>query len=474
MTERAFGDYTVLEHLGAGGMSRVDLARRTVEEARWVRLVALKRIRSTGAEPSLVRMFCDEARIGAELHHQNIAEIYDFGREGEELFLVMEYVPGLDLRIVLQTLRDRRQRMPVRVALAVTVGVLAALGYAHARRDPLGSPLGIVHRDVNPRNVMLSLLGEVKLIDFGVALATDRLEQTEAGKVKGKFTYMAPEQLEGRPVDGRADLFAVGLMLTEMVNGRSPFVGLTEMQAVHRIVAGKIPGLDGVDEAILGIQRRALALTPEERYPHARAFADDVVAAAAKAGGLATEEEIGDFVRSIDPDGVRRVEARIRAWRAGLGAPVEATEATRTLSTTGGPTRTRAELRSGLPWWAVPLLGGAVLIGASAVAGGGWAWWASHRRAPMPPPQSAPVVTLASPVTRSIPPDTPGSINVYTEPDGLAVYLDDAFMGTSPLVDLACPPGEHAVEVRDRRGRKAQESVRIEPGAWATVQLTLR
>lgn len=471
----SFGDYTILERLGAGGMSRVDLARRTVEEARWVRLVAIKRIRqSAGAtEPSLVRMFCDEARIGAELQHQNIAQIYDFGREGDELFLIMEYVPGLDLRITLAALQARGVRMPLRFALSVLLGVLAALGHAHSRRDPLGTPLGIVHRDVNPRNVMLSTRGEVKLIDFGVALAADRLEQTEAGKVKGKFTYMAPEQLEGRVgVDGRADLFAVGLMMTEMINGRSPFANLTEMQAVHRIVNGMVPALEGVPDDVAALQRRALAVRVEERYSDAATFADAILQVLAPMGGRASEAELAQWLRDVDPQGIDVVERRIRAWRAGLPTPEDATPPP--------PPPIRDETRTGvrgslgrLPWWSLPVGAGAALILSMGVGVGTWIWWTARHPVAGPPP-AVPVVTLATPTSREVDPSTPGTLNVYTEPDGLQVTLDGKPIGTSPLIDVPCAAGPHKVEARSSRGRVASEEVTVPPGAWASVQLTVR
>ena len=212
-----FASYVLLEHLGSGGMSQVDLARRAVADGAYVRFVVIKRIhtKNEGSERHVV-MFQDEARIHSELHHSNIAQLYDFGEEGDSFFLVMEYVPGMDLRSVQRSLLHRHRRhIPLRVALSVIAETLKGLEYAHSAVDTRGRPMNVVHRDVNPRNVMLSVRGDVKLIDFGVAKAEDKLDTTRTHVLKGKIAYMAPEQMDDRPIDARADLFAVGLMLQE-------------------------------------------------------------------------------------------------------------------------------------------------------------------------------------------------------------------------------------------------------------------
>nr|MBA2320911.1 serine/threonine protein kinase [Deltaproteobacteria bacterium] len=246
-----YASYMLLERLGTGGMSEVDLARRSVSGAGYVRLVVIKRIKAdrTG-DSSFVRMFKDEARITSELDHGNIGRVYDFGKEGDEYYLVLEYVPGVDLRQLISELAERKQRVPLRIALGILVRVLDALEHAHTKRDALGRPMSVVHRDVNPRNVMLSVRGDVKLIDFGVAFAEDRLERTRTDHVKGKFSYMAPEQISGEKVDHRADLYAVGLTLNELLTGQGTFSGLNQIQILHRMMSGEIPKLPPVPELI--------------------------------------------------------------------------------------------------------------------------------------------------------------------------------------------------------------------------------
>ncbi len=321
---RPYGTWLLLERLGTGGMSEVDLARRAVTEGAFVRFVVIKRIRAGNqADELYIRMFQDEARITSELSHENIAQVYDFGREGDEFYMAMEYVPGLDLRAVQLALARKGKLIPVRVALTILVGVLRALQYAHARVDQLGRPMNIVHRDVNPRNVMLSVNGEVKLIDFGVAKAADRLEKTEGNAVKGKYAYMAPEQIEGNgELDGRADLYSVALMMHELLTGRSPFAGLSEVQILHRIVAGKVPPLkDGIDHPDLPLLRRihdkGLAKDPDQRYRNADAFRLDLEAALAPIGGVAPPLWIAELLREANAEGVADISRRLKAWKDG-------------------------------------------------------------------------------------------------------------------------------------------------------------
>lgn len=317
-----FGSYVLLEHLGRGGMADVELARRAVDDARFVRFVVIKRIQTRHLDDqSFVRMFTDEARISAELQQENIAQVYDFGQVGEEYFLAMEYVPGVNLRHVQRVLASRGQVPPFRVTLRVLADVLTALQYAHARVDTYGRPMRLVHRDVNPRNVMLSVRGEVKLIDFGVAKADTRSEQTVGKSMKGKFAYMAPEQIEpGTNIDGRTDLFAMGLVMHELVAGRSPYAGMNEAQIIRETMSGpvpalKVPALFPDSAALRAIHDKALAKKPEERYLDAGAMRDDIVRVAACVGGLASREEMAEFLRKVAPDDVAQITERLKTYR---------------------------------------------------------------------------------------------------------------------------------------------------------------
>ncbi|RME20477.1 MAG: serine/threonine protein kinase, partial [Deltaproteobacteria bacterium] len=318
---RTFGSYVLLDRLGEGGMSEVDLARRAVDDANFVRFVVIKRIHAQHQDDDgFVRMFHDEARINAELQHENIASVYDFGQEGNEFFLAMEYVPGCDLRRVQRRLAKARRPFPLPIVLRTCCDVLAALDYAHHRVDTYGRSMNIVHRDVNPRNIMLSVRGEVKLIDFGVAKADNRAEHTVGHSLKGKFAYMAPEQIEGgRDIDGRADIFALGIVLYELLMGCSPVAGLNEVQTMHRILSGQLPPVRSTPERpipddLIAVHARACATRPEDRFATAGEMRQALLDLAPQCGGVASNQELSDFLSEIDPD-FGQVSSRLRVLR---------------------------------------------------------------------------------------------------------------------------------------------------------------
>ncbi len=324
---RSYAQYTLLERLATGGMSEVDLARRSIEDAGYVRFLVIKRIRANHVEDeAFVRMFKDEARITSELRHTHIAQVYDFGRVGDEYYLALEYVPGTDLRAVTKALRKQARRMPVRQALKVAADVLAALHYAHTRTDAMGRPMKIVHRDVNPRNIMISIAGEVKLIDFGVARASDRLERTQTDHFKGKIAYMAPEQVQGKDLDHRVDVFAMGLTLYEMLAGRSAFAGLDQTQILYRILQGDLPTLEAPrgwgkpGRALEDLVARALAHAPDDRFASAEAMRREVARVAEAFGGMPETAELAAFVDETLPGLEDKVRRKMESWSGPLPA----------------------------------------------------------------------------------------------------------------------------------------------------------
>ena len=322
---RYYSGYTLLESIGHGGMSAIDLAQTTVTDAQYVRFVVIKRMHAHLGETddSYIRMFQDEARISAELQHENIAQVYNFGQFDNEFFMVMEYVPGLDLRELQKGLASQNKGLPIRITLKVLYDILQALDYAHHRVDTFGQSLNIVHRDVNPRNVMLSIRGEVKLIDFGVAKADNRMDQTVGHTIKGKFAYMAPEQIDPSvgSVDGRADLFAVGLMLYEMVAGRRPFYGLNEIQIMHKIMSVDIPDLPEAPdhpqpELLQSIFNIVKKQSPSERFESAGEMAKAIAQASVACGGMASTAELAQFLRENMPERVEAIADRLTQYKS--------------------------------------------------------------------------------------------------------------------------------------------------------------
>ena len=316
-----YGKYILLESIGQGGMSAIDLAQSSVSNAQYVRFLVIKRMHAKFVEdPSFVRMFQDEARINAELQHANIAQVYDFGQVKDEFYIAMEYIPGLDLRELQRALILQDKTIPLRITLKIICEVLEALSYAHNRVDTYGRNMNIVHRDVNPRNVMLSVRGEIKLIDFGVAKSDTKIEQTVNKTLKGKFAYMSPEQFEGAKLDGRSDLFAIGLMLFEMIENRRPFAKLSEVQIMHRILSGRIPQLSGPNdhpqpELIQEIHRKALKTDPNERFENAQQMKEAIIEAAKSIGGIASNQEMASFLRNVIPGKVNTIADRLTQYR---------------------------------------------------------------------------------------------------------------------------------------------------------------
>ena len=241
--------------------------------------VAIKRVLPHLAQnESFIAMFLDEARLSARLSHANIVSVFDISARDNTFFLIMEFVDGANLKRILESLHRRGQRFPLPDALYVCAEACRGLSYAHHLRDENGRPLGIVHRDISPPNIMLTRQGEVKVADFGLAKAGTQLSQTDPGVVKGKFSYLSPEAAAGREVDARADIFSLGIVLWEMLAGKRLFLGETDYATVKLIQQANIPRLaplnNQVDETFEEILLKALTRAPEDRYQSAQEFGD--------------------------------------------------------------------------------------------------------------------------------------------------------------------------------------------------------
>ena len=321
---RSYGNYTLLETIGQGGMSAIELAHESVADANYMRFLIIKRMHAhlTDEDSSYVRMFQDEARITQELRHAKIAQVYNFGNVGQEYYLAMEYVPGVNLRELQQALAHKGRGLPIRITLKILVDILEALDYAHHRVDTFGQSMNIVHRDVNPRNVMLSIRGEVKLIDFGVAKSENRQDKTIGHAIKGKFAYMAPEQVDPKigPVDGRTDLFAVGLMLYELIAGKRAFHQLTEVQIMHRLLSGEIPELPIAPdhprpELLHSIYEQCISKDPHARFGTAGAVVNALNEAAEYCRGLASEQELAQFLQHSIGSKLNEITQRLNEYK---------------------------------------------------------------------------------------------------------------------------------------------------------------
>ncbi|MCA9526506.1 MAG: serine/threonine protein kinase, partial [Myxococcales bacterium] len=306
-TPTTLGRHTLLRRLAAGGMGEVYLAE-VQGAAGFSRRVAIKRILPHLArDEDFVRKFIDEANIMVQLHHGNIVGVQELADHDGELYIVMDYLPGRDLKAVIHRLRQRRMTMPPELALWLTTEICAALDYAHRKLGPDGQPLHIVHRDVSPSNIVLGAAGEVKLLDFGIARARGRLHQSVSGTLQGKFVYMSPEQADGRAVDPRSDVFSAGLVLYELLTGTRPLEGESETETLRLVRQARIPPPSSqaeLDPAVDALVLGALAVEPDERYASAADMRRALLTFLSDRRSLVDARSLGEFLASLFPEGV--------------------------------------------------------------------------------------------------------------------------------------------------------------------------
>ena len=276
----SFGRYVLLKRIAIGGMAEIFRAMAYGAEG-FEKLVAIKRmLPHLSSDHQFVDMFVNEAKLAANLNHVNIVPIYDFGCIENMLFLSMEYVHGKDISEITRKIKSRRLRTPVEMACHIFIEVLNGLHNAHNQRDRFGKPINIVHRDMSPPNIIVSYDGEVKIADFGIAKAARTKAQTSSGVLKGKYSYMSPEQARGKPLDHRTDIFSLGICFYEMLTLSEMFIGHSELEVLRKVREASFkpptqlnPAIPKELEAILV---RALEKNPAERYPSAAAWRDEL------------------------------------------------------------------------------------------------------------------------------------------------------------------------------------------------------
>jgi eukaryotic-like serine/threonine-protein kinase len=318
---QSFGKYQLLKKLATGGMAEVWLARQTGIEG-FNRHIVVKRILAHLAEdPEFVAMFLQEARIASRFNHPNIAQIYDLGENSGTFFIAMEFIHGEDLGRIMRRAWATGQWVARPLSIRMVADAAAGLYYAHSRSDEQGRPLRIVHRDISPQNILVSFDGSVKLVDFGIAKAADQVSNTKSGAIKGKFAYMAPEQAGGKPLDARTDIFALGLVLYELITGVRPLKRDSEiatLQASLECAIEKPSQVADVPSSLDDIIMRALAKDPEDRYRDARGLQMALEQYLVQEGTVATSVQVSELMETIFADRLRE-EAR-------LGAPAPSTE----------------------------------------------------------------------------------------------------------------------------------------------------
>lgn len=274
------GQYFLMEKLAQGGMAQVFKAR-TVDTNGFQRLTVIKRILPhISADPEYVDMLVEEAKIAVHFTHGNIAQVYDLGRVNNDYFIVMEYVDGKTFSQINKKIIARREKIPLDIYLYCFIEVCHGLSYVHNKKGPDDVPLGVVHRDISPQNIMLSYAGNIKIIDFGVAKAEYREGKTESGVLKGKFAYMSPEQARGSKIDSRSDIFSIGVLLWEMATGERLFKRKTHQETIQAIQKTKFESASelrpDLPRELDKIIRKALQKNPRSRYQDAADMAHDL------------------------------------------------------------------------------------------------------------------------------------------------------------------------------------------------------
>lgn len=320
-----YGKYQLLDLLARGGMAEVFKAKSHGVEG-FEKVLVIKRILPELSEnPQFVEMFINEAKIAVTLSHANIVQVFDLGRADGMYFIAMEYVAGYDLATVLARGQKLARKIPQELAVYVVSELAKGLDYAHRRRDAQLRPLNIVHRDVSPQNVLISFEGEVKLTDFGIAkaaLAVSTTEDTDVGVLKGKYAYMSPEQARGDAVDSRTDLFALGVVLYELLTGENPFfVAESAYETLRRVrdcdyrkLTARMPGLPA---ELASIVERAMSPKPDDRHPNAGLLYEELVqflySSGRRAGGHDLAEFLAEMRRASEVAAEAPDDARLRA-----------------------------------------------------------------------------------------------------------------------------------------------------------------
>ncbi len=316
----SFGRFLLVERVAIGGMAEVFAAVRPGDPPE--RFYAVKRMLPTLVEDEeLVRMFLDEARLVVQLEHPGIVPVHELGRQGAGYYMAMDYVAGRDLRALVDRTRARGERLPVALATHVVWRVADALDHAHRRRDRAGAELRVVHRDVSPANVLLGFDGGVRIIDFGISQASFRAAP-RGPVLRGKFGYMSPEMVRGLPLDRRSDVFALGVVLHEMLTGERLFTGPSELAVMERVRAAEVSPPSArnpaVSRALDAVVLRALRREPEGRFGWASELRDALLPFM---HGASPDDPapLGRAMARAFPGELRSEEDRLGRLRAAMG-----------------------------------------------------------------------------------------------------------------------------------------------------------
>lgn len=454
--ERFLGRYALIKRIGRGGMAEVWVGKAFGGHG-FEKIVAIKiLIPDKVASEDYQRSLSDEAKIHVALKHPNIVDIYDFNFEAQHPYLVMEYVEGMELRGVLKELRRRNEVMPASIACFIISELAEALKHAHERCNDSGKPLGIVHRDVSPSNILISKEGQVKLSDFGIAKSTLQSDVTQAGQIKGKFRYMSPEQAHGHAIDHRSDIFSLGLVFYELLFGRPTYEDSQESKIYEMARNGSVRIPETADRHQRKILEKLLSLHPQDRYPDLGVFQKEIQAYIAERNLEFDRQSVKSYLQGLQLH--QMGESTSYRQEAENWTPLPSSQILDETGQISILSQVGSQKKGIKKWkWAM----GATLLLAGLI---GAPWYLTKERSVAAlPPQVIP---------------TKGSLQINTVPPGTSAkiqYGDTTVVKTTPVTLSDLPLNLPIAVSISKKGYKSQEKkITLTPGNEnQTVQLTL-
>ena len=500
------GRYEVVGRLALGGMAEILLGRLRGPSG-FERPVVIKRILAHLAEQStFVDMFLDEARLAARIQHRNVVQVHELGQEGRDLFLVMEYLEGENAAGLIRRSLVVHQELHLAVCAYIMAEACAGLHAAHELTDQAGNPMGLVHRDVSPQNIFIGYNGAVKVLDFGIAKAADRTAHTEVGQLKGKFEYMSPEQCRGKPIDRRSDIFALGIVLYELITRRRLFKRDTKLAVLEAVCRDPLMPPSKLEPScppsLEAVVLKALAKRADQRYPTAADMRRDLLAVTRELSPGDPEESLAALMRELFQDRIAEKREMLHQVREGAivnalpgaeadsGVEIPDVEGIERAASLAPSALSRSETgftlgtsHSASDMLAMErqaarkkLLFRISAVGAAIVAAGLLLiWWS------MPKPDGVALRVAASslmpraslmPKKVVTPASTSVTINVISVPDGATVVVQGEDKGTTPL-SLSFAKGGETVEITLKRDGYTDAVERVTPDVNQRVRVTL-
>ncbi|UJR86308.1 serine/threonine-protein kinase [Sandaracinus amylolyticus] len=476
-----YGRFEILGRVAFGGMAEIFLGRETTSVGA-TRLLAIKRILAHVADdPQFVEMFLDEARLAIQLTHPQICHIYEFGELEGSYFIAMEWIHGAQLGKLIRKARGRGGIAP-EIGARIVAYVAEALHYAHRARDANGEALGIVHRDVSPHNVMVSFDGQVKLLDFGIAKAQSHTTKTQAGVVKGKFSYMSPQQCLGKPIDARADVFALGICLYETLTGEPLYHRATEYETMRAVIEDPVPSIRTVNAALPieldAIVQKALQKEPGDRFTTAGEMQSALEDWLAKIGKAVTTTRIASLMETLFEEQIQagplvdstpfgesfRRRPSVSAQRVSepqAAARIEGTPLPTSIEDAPPTRRSRTAMIG-----SAAAIAAIALIGAAVVASGGL-----ETAQPIDPAPVA-VEAVAPPPVEAPPAPTTGRLVLRGASADAVVRIGDRTLGEAELAaPIELPAGTHLVHAERPEHRPYDLGIEVRPGESIEIEL---